>query len=125
VTPDDLAAWLLLGTFDRLRFVAGEGWQIRPRVFEAATPWRTLAAPEAWVRRVTASAVGDSPDGPVFAALRDDVLLREALDLLALDSHVRVSAPATSVAPVESPAGLSGVVVDLAAARRRRLSRAS
>lgn len=117
----DLCAWLLLLTFERVRYVEGEGWQIRPAVADDSTPWAVLGDVETWFRRVASDALPDDEDGRrVRAALHDPDCLAAALNLLHRESFVFVPAPER-----QSPAGPRGVLVDLADARRRRLARAS
>ena len=130
----DLGYWLELFSFERVRYMAGRGWQARPADCQDDAAWQPIADPAAWFSRLVLDGLGRDPlAARVRVELADTARLSAAIDRLrALVPNV--AAPALAPAVVvsrsisrRSPASSnsSAVVIDLATVRRRRLACAS
>ena len=130
----ELAYWLELFAFERVRYVTGNGWQARPADRQDDDAWAPIADPQAWFTRLVLDGLRRSPLlAGVRVELADTVRLSAAIDRLrALVPNV-APAPAPAAVPASRPASRrspassrpDAIVIDLASARRRRLARAS
>ena len=126
LAPEALADWLLLATFERLRFASGSGWEYLPPSLDLDDfdddedlPWTPLRNPLTWI---TASAwrLTDSEDVAVRLALKDRRTVLAALEIVKSSRLVAVVDPVNVEAPVRLP--VAADVVDLSAFRSRRAS---